>query len=85
MMHFASLWRTEKAVTSFNHAYCRWLEELAEAQKHCENVARRVLAREGAGKPVPEDLSGVYVEAHRLLRNVAERFPASGPSHGSAS
>lgn len=62
-------------MSSFSHAYCRWLEELAEAQQHCEKVTMHILSLRESGRPITTEITGTYLQAHQALRSVAERFP----------
>ena len=66
----------ENLMNEFNHAYCHWLEEIAEAQQHCENVPLQILALRDSGTSVTTTLSGKYLRAHQEFRSIAERFPA---------
>ena len=66
----------ESPMNEFNHVYCYWLEELAEAQQHCENVTLQMLALRDSDASVTATLSGKYLRAHQEFRSVAERFPA---------
>jgi hypothetical protein len=67
------------AMKTFNYSYCRWLEELAEAQKRCERVAGQVLHGDREGDVPSMELIEQYQHAHDALRTVANRFPARRP------
>ncbi len=60
----------------FTREYCSWLEELAEAQRRCEAVAESLLKIEETGKPVTADLNERYIDVHRALGEVVDRFPS---------